>query len=85
MDKLSGIRYTGDKFKPMIEARDARTLPEFHKLTGSTLTQTAAIAAVRRVIDENANIVRECGQQMKETPITQSMDIPVWAMKFQEP
>lgn len=61
MDKLSGIRYTGDKFKPMIEARDARTLPEFHKLTGSTLTQTAAIAAVRRVIDENANIVTAGG------------------------
>ncbi|WP_026652674.1 3D-(3,5/4)-trihydroxycyclohexane-1,2-dione acylhydrolase (decyclizing) [Butyrivibrio proteoclasticus] len=61
MGKLAEIKYTGDKFKPMIEARDPRTLPEFHKMTGATLTQTAAIAAVRRVIDENANIVTAGG------------------------
>jgi 3D-(3,5/4)-trihydroxycyclohexane-1,2-dione acylhydrolase (decyclizing) len=61
MIRLSGIRYTKDAFKPNIEARDPRTLPEFHKLTGATLTQTAAIATVRRCIAKNANIVTAGG------------------------
>ena len=61
MVRLGGIKYTDKSFKPMIEARDPRTLPEFHELTGATLTQTAAIAAVREVIDDNANIVTAGG------------------------
>ena len=61
MARLSAIEYTGKNFKPMIEARDARTLPEFHELTGATLTQTAAIATVRRCIADNANIVTAGG------------------------
>ncbi len=61
MARISAIEYTGKGFKPMIEARDARTLPEFHELTGATLTQTAAIATVRRCIDKNANIVTAGG------------------------
>lgn len=61
MARLSKIEYTGKGFKPMIEARDERTLPEFHELTGATLTQTAAIATVRRCIDDNANIVTAGG------------------------
>ncbi len=61
MIRLSGIEYTGKNFKPMIEARDERTLPEFHELTGATLTQTAAIATVRRCIADNANIVTAGG------------------------
>ncbi|MBQ3797276.1 MAG: 3D-(3,5/4)-trihydroxycyclohexane-1,2-dione acylhydrolase (decyclizing) [Butyrivibrio sp.] len=61
MTRLAGIEYTGKNFKPMIEARDERTLPEFHELTGATLTQTAAIATVRRCIADNANIVTAGG------------------------
>ena len=61
MERLGSIVYTGAKFKPMIEARDPRTLPEFHELTKATLTQTAAIATVRRCIDENATIVTAGG------------------------
>nr|WP_297703760.1 3D-(3,5/4)-trihydroxycyclohexane-1,2-dione acylhydrolase (decyclizing) [uncultured Butyrivibrio sp.] len=61
MERLSAIKYTGKNFKPMIEARDPRTLPEFHELTGAILTQTAAIATIRRCIDKKANIVTAGG------------------------
>ncbi|MDO4490238.1 MAG: 3D-(3,5/4)-trihydroxycyclohexane-1,2-dione acylhydrolase (decyclizing) [Lachnospiraceae bacterium] len=61
MERLTGIVYTGDDFEPIIKARDPRTVPEFVKLTGSDLTQTAAIGAVRRVIDKNANLITAGG------------------------
>ena len=52
MARLGAIEYTGDDFEPMIKARDPRTIPEFVKLTDGKITQTAALAAIRRVIDE---------------------------------
>ncbi|MCQ2510242.1 MAG: 3D-(3,5/4)-trihydroxycyclohexane-1,2-dione acylhydrolase (decyclizing) [Lachnospiraceae bacterium] len=61
MERLGGIVYTGDDFEPIIKARDPRTVPEFVKLTGSDLTQTAAICAVRRVIDKDANLITAGG------------------------
>ncbi len=61
MKRLAGITYTGDDFEPIIKERDPRTIPEFTEKTGSTLTQTAAIAAIRRVIDDNANIITAGG------------------------
>lgn len=54
--------YTYDKnFQPIIRQRDPRTIPEFVKLTDSRLTQTAAIAAINRTIDENATIITAGG------------------------
>ncbi len=61
MERLGGIVYTGDDFEPIIKARDPRTVPEFVKLTGSDLTQTAALCAIRRKIDDDATIITAGG------------------------
>lgn len=73
MERLAGIRYTGEKFEPIIKPRDPRTIPEFVKMTGSTLTQTAAIACINRTIDKNATYITaggslpSCSQRMYRT------------------
>lgn len=59
--RLAGIEYTGDDFEPIIKARDKRTIPEFIALTEGKITQTAALAAIRRVIDEGATIITAGG------------------------
>ncbi|MEZ3485654.1 MAG: 3D-(3,5/4)-trihydroxycyclohexane-1,2-dione acylhydrolase (decyclizing) [Lachnospiraceae bacterium] len=61
MARLGAIEYTGDDFEPIIKARDPRTIPEFVKLTDGKITQTAALAAIRRVIDEDATIITAGG------------------------
>lgn len=61
MERLSGIAYTGDDFEPNIKARDPRTIPEFVRLTEGRITQTAALAAIRRVIDDDATIITAGG------------------------
>ena len=61
MVRLAGIEYTGEDFEPMIQARDPRTVPEFVRLTNGKITQTAALAAIRRVIDEDATMITAGG------------------------
>ncbi len=61
MQRLGSIAYTGEDFEPIIKARDPRTIPEFVKLTDGKITQTAALAAIRRVIDADATIVTAGG------------------------
>ena len=61
MVRLAGIEYTGDDFEPIIKARDPRTIPKFVKMTNGKITQTAALAAIRRVIDEDATIITAGG------------------------
>ena len=61
MVRLAGIRYTGEDFEPNIKARDPRTVPEFVRLTDGKITQTAALAAIRRVIDKEAVIITAGG------------------------
>lgn len=61
LKRIGEIEYTGEDFQPMIQARDKRTVPEFVKLTNGTITQTAALAAIRRVIDKDATIVTAGG------------------------
>ncbi|MDE6919056.1 MAG: 3D-(3,5/4)-trihydroxycyclohexane-1,2-dione acylhydrolase (decyclizing), partial [Lachnospiraceae bacterium] len=41
--------------------KDPRTIPEFVELTGGKITQTAALAAIRRVIDKDAVIITAGG------------------------
>lgn len=60
MDFLSAYRYTED-FQPLIAARDARTIPEFVETIGGRLTQTAAVAMVRRMIPQDAICVGAAG------------------------
>lgn len=61
MERLASIRYTGADFEPIIKARDPRTIPEFVDLTGGEITQTAALAAIRRNIDDDATIITAGG------------------------
>lgn len=61
MIRLGEITYTGEDFEPIIKARDPRTVPEFVKLTDGKITQTAALAALRRVIDKNATVITAGG------------------------
>ena len=51
--RLGGISVTGEDFEPMIKARDPRTVPEFFKMFGTTLTQTQALAVLRATIGED--------------------------------
>lgn len=50
-----------EDFKPLIEAGDPRTIPEFRKMTGSSLTQTAVVARIREKIPEDAICVGAAG------------------------
>lgn len=61
MRRLGSISYTGEGFEPIIQARDPRTIPEFVKLTGGKITQTAALATLRRVIDADATVITAGG------------------------
>ncbi|WP_323091272.1 3D-(3,5/4)-trihydroxycyclohexane-1,2-dione acylhydrolase (decyclizing) [Allobaculum sp. JKK-2023] len=59
--RLGSLVYTGDEFEPTIKARDPRTVPEFHELYNSTLTQTAALATLRKVMDPDGIIITAGG------------------------
>lgn len=61
MVRLGSIEYTGDDFEPIVKARDPRTIPEFVELTKGKIAQTSALAAIRRVIDEDATIITAGG------------------------
>lgn len=61
VERLSHLTYTGESFEPTISARDPRTIPEFRKLTGGEITQTAALATIRRVIDKDAILITAGG------------------------
>ncbi len=60
MEFLSAYSYDDD-FRPLIAAGDPRTIPEFHRMTKSSLTQTAAVAKVRELIPEDAVCVGAAG------------------------
>ncbi len=84
-----------ENFKPLIEAGNPETIPEFRKLTGSELTQTSAIALIRKTIDPDAIIVgasgslpgdlQECGPRTAGTAIRWNMVIPAWDTRWRPP
>lgn len=57
LERLSGIVCDGPDFEPIIKARDPRTIPEFVKLYGTSLTQTAALAVLRKTIGKDDVVV----------------------------
>lgn len=57
---LSSYAYD-ENFKPLIGAGDPKTIPEFCRMTGSKLTQTAVVAKVRELIPEDAICVGAAG------------------------
>ena len=60
MSKLSDYRYSED-FEPIIKARYEATIPEFVEKIGGVITQTSALALIRKVIDEDAIAVAAAG------------------------
>ncbi len=60
MERLTDYVYDDD-FKPLIAARDPKTIPEFVEMYGTDLTQTAALAYIRNNIDKNAVAVGSAG------------------------
>ena len=60
MARLAAYRYD-ENFEPLIAAREERTIPEFAKLYGTDVTQVAAVALIREVIDDNAICVGSAG------------------------
>lgn len=59
--RLGALVCTGENFEPNIRQRDARTIPEYVKLHGSSLTQTSALAILRDTIGKDDNIVTAGG------------------------
>ncbi len=60
MEALSSYAY-GEDFCPLIGVGDPRTIPEFVEMTGSCLTQTAAVAKIRERIAPDAICVGAAG------------------------
>ncbi len=60
MTKLSEYMYSDD-FEPIIKARYEDTIPEFVDKIGGVITQTSALALIRKIIDEDAIAVAAAG------------------------
>lgn len=60
MERLASYAY-GEDFQPMIANLDPRTIPEFVELTGGILTQTGALAALRKHMGPQDTIVTAGG------------------------
>ena len=60
MEKLSEYAYSED-FEPIIKARYEETIPEFVEKIGGTITQTSALALIRKIIDDDAIAVAAAG------------------------
>ena len=53
MEFLANYNYD-ETFKPLIAARDEKTIPEFVEKIGGVITQTAALAMIRKLIPADA-------------------------------
>ena len=60
MTRLSEYMYSDD-FEPIIKARYEDTIPEFVDKIGGVITQTSALALIRKIIDEDAIAVAAAG------------------------
>lgn len=60
MQILSEYKYD-DNFEPIIKARYEKTIPEFIEMNGGVITQTAALALIRKIIDKDAIAVAAAG------------------------
>lgn len=60
MERLSNYIYD-DAFEPIVKARNPVTIDEFVALTGGTITQTAALALIRKHIESDAIAVGASG------------------------
>ena len=60
MKRLTEYVYD-ESFAPLISARNESSIREFAELTGSSLTQTAAVAEIRKMIPANAIVTGAAG------------------------
>ncbi len=60
MARLSNYKYD-ENFEPLIKARYEKTIPEFVEKTGGVITQTSALALIRKTIDDSAIAVAASG------------------------
>lgn len=60
MKRLAEYEYGAD-FRPLISARNESSIREFSELTGSVLTQTAAVALIRKMIPGDAIVTGAAG------------------------
>ena len=58
--RLAAYAY-GPEFEPLIPARNEGSIEEFRRVTGGEITQTSAIALIRREIDGDAIVVGASG------------------------
>lgn len=61
LERLGGIVCTGEDFEPIIKPRDPRTVPEFVRMYGTSLTQTAALATLRACMGPNDTVITAGG------------------------
>ena len=61
LERLGGIVCTGEDFEPIITARDPRTVPEFYRMYGTSLTQTAALATINALMGPNDTVITAGG------------------------
>ena len=61
LERLGGIVCTGEDFEPIIKARDPRTVPEFYRMYGTSLTQTAALATLRACMGPDDTVITAGG------------------------
>lgn len=61
LERLGGIVCTGEDFEPIITARDPRTVPEFYRMYGTSLTQTAALATINACMGPNDTVITAGG------------------------
>lgn len=63
MKKLAAYTYseTGAEFEPIITARNPHSIDDYIRATGGRITQTAALARIRTIIEEHAVIVGASG------------------------
>lgn len=61
LTKLKNYNYDDPNFEPIIKLRDPRTVDEFVKLTGGTITQTSAIIALNEFIKDNGIVITAGG------------------------
>ena len=60
MARLSSYKYD-ENFEPLIKARYEKTIPEFVEKTGGVITQTSALALIRKTIDDTSIAVAAAG------------------------
>ena len=61
LERLGGIVCTGEDFEPIIKPRDPRTVPEFVRMYGTSLTQTAALATLRACMGPDDTVITAGG------------------------